>query len=201
MKISFKILTTFALLSLCVLSSCKKGESMSEKRAKERKSIEKYISNNEIQVIKADSIPDDAVFGEKDYYLLPSGLYIQIVEKGTGEKPEVGDNVLFRYCTFSLEDSRKIADPTSANLTNAVEFKYGSGLYCAIENDYDNNNYSFHSYYVLNDLYVIRGIQEAIGYLRYDGAASLIIPSAIGSANAQDYVQAYRYEIRNIKIY
>ena len=190
-------------LIICVIAgfSCKKGESLSEKRAKERKSIAKYISDNEINVIKADSIPNDAVFGEKDYYLLPSGLYINIESKGTGEKPKAGDNVIFRYYTFSMENDTLARAMTAKEVPNAVEFKYGTGLYSFI----DQNNFSFHSLFVLNTLnnytYVMKGIQEAFKYLSYDGAAYLIVPSSIGSAKAQDNVQAYRYEIRHIKIY
>ena len=191
-------------LIICAIAgfSCKKGESMSEKRAKERAAIAKYIADNDLQITEADNIPDDAVSGENEYYRLPSGLYIQILEKGTGEKPKTGDVVTFRYYTFNLSNDtlvKAMSSDETMNVINssyAVEYKYGNG---SISNCTESEYY-YHSY-IRNDAYIIKGIQEAIGHLKYGGAAYLIVPSSIGCTEAQSDIQALRYEIRHIKIW
>ena len=198
MKISFKIATTFALLSLLLLFSCKKGKSLSELRAEERAAIAKHITDNKLKITEADSIPDDAVFDETEYYHLPSGLYINIENKGTGEKPKKGDKVAFRYNTFDLSNNLLVPEMSSTEYyyRDAIEFKYGSGT-CSFKNE---SEYSYNSTILNSNSLIISGIHEAIGYLRVGGAAYLIVPSSIGSADAQSDIQAYRYEIRHIKI-
>ena len=167
---------------------------MSEKRAKERAAIAQLIADS--AYIVTETMPVDTIFGEKEFYHSPSGLYIHIIEKGTGEKPKTNDNVTFRYNTFGLSSNDILVRAMEpAELKNAVEFKYGSGTYISHFDD-DSSNSS-----IRNDIYIISGIQEAIGYLKYGGAAYLIVPSSIGCADAQSSIQALRYEIRHVKIW
>jgi hypothetical protein len=184
-------ITTLVIISLSMLfaTSCNKRVSLAEKRKLERESIEKNIADNGIEIL--NEMPADTIFGKNQYWRTPSGLYIQITKKGTGKTPEIDDIITFRYNTYTMtSDMPYVQAMTAEDVRDPVEFTYGVGVY--------SGNITHNT--ILNGSNIAHGIQEAIGYLRFDGAAKLILPSAIGSGDAQEEVIAFRYEIGNVKI-
>ena len=162
-------------LIICAIAgfSCNTGESLSEKRAKERAAIAKLIADSAYVVM--ETMPIDTIFKEKEFYHSSSGLYIHIENKGEGRKPQTGDKVIFGYYLRTLEG---VLVESAMN----SEDRY---LY-----DYKMPEIKF------NSAEVSRGLNEILGYLGKDGEAYAIVPSAIGEANAQSNIIPYIYEIR-----
>ena len=106
-KTVFTLLTLFAT---CVLVACDDYETYGEKKEKERDAIAAYISENKINVI------DEATFtaqGEttsvekNEYvYLDKSGVYMQIVRRGAGEKLEENKqvNIICRFVEYNINE-------------------------------------------------------------------------------------------------
>ena len=106
-KTVFTLLTLFAAF---VLVACDDYETYGEKKEKERDAIAAYISENKINVI------DEATFtaqGEttsvekNEYvYLDKSGVYMQIVRRGAGEKLEENKqvNIICRFVEYNINE-------------------------------------------------------------------------------------------------
>lgn len=105
--------TVFSLLALLValtFIACDDYETYGEKKEKERDAIAAYIADNNIKVI------DEATFtaqGEttsvdnNEYvYLEKSGVYMQIVRRGAGEKLEENKqvNIICRFVEYNINE-------------------------------------------------------------------------------------------------
>lgn len=113
-----------ALLSMaCILASCGEGETYAEQKEKEHKSIDSFLNRDivirdedgivvcnvgkiktitEEEFLKQDSTTD---LSKNEYVLFNnSGVYMQIVRKGTGEKLERGKTarVICRFIEFNI---------------------------------------------------------------------------------------------------
>ncbi|MDR0871998.1 MAG: DUF4827 domain-containing protein [Prevotellaceae bacterium] len=167
--------TIFFALITCIIFgfSCKKGKSLSEKRAEERAAIAKFIADSAYVVV--DELPADTLFAEKVYYHSSTGLYLNIENKGESRKPKVNDKVYFRFYMRDLSGNIITRAMTPEESRDASSTKFGSGDIPA-------------------------GLSEAIGYLGTDGAAYAIVPSSIGSTDAKSNITPYVYEIRYIKV-
>lgn len=106
-KIAFSLL---ALMVFAIVASCSDEETYGDKKEKERNGISKFISDSSIVVI------DEAQFAAQDsttdvsknefVYLSKSGVYMQIVRKGTGTPLEENKtvSVLCRYVEYNILD-------------------------------------------------------------------------------------------------
>lgn len=99
-----------ALAAALVFVSCDDYETYGEKKEKERDAISEYISTEKIRVIDEGLFhaQGDSTSVEKNeyVYLTNSGVYMQIVRKGTGERvPENKQvNLLCRYVEYNILD-------------------------------------------------------------------------------------------------
>lgn len=104
-----KLAYTFALfVAFVTLSACSHEETYGDKKDKERDAISQFIADSAIQVI------DEATFLAQDsttdvtrnqfVYLEKSGVYMQIVRKGTGTPLEENKsvNILCRYYEYNI---------------------------------------------------------------------------------------------------
>lgn len=106
-KIAFSFLT---LLAFAFLASCSDGETYGDKKKKERNAISEFINDSNIVVInekkfkEQDSTTD--VTKNEYVYLENSGVYMQIVRKGTGTPLEENKsvNILCRYYEYNILD-------------------------------------------------------------------------------------------------
>lgn len=97
-----------ALAMVTVIASCSDTETYADQKDRERSAINKYISDNGINVIsetefKANGEITDTAKHEF-VYLTNSGCYLQIVRKGCGEKLADGNTatVLCRFREYNL---------------------------------------------------------------------------------------------------
>ena len=114
------IFTLITFIGLLMTVSCNDYETYGELKEKERDAIAKLISDsnyviiNEEQFIKQDS----QTIGDKQFvYLSKSGVYMQLVNKGKGEKIKDGETlyIICRFIEKSIEDTTSINN-TSMNI-------------------------------------------------------------------------------------
>ena len=106
------IFPILALLAMIVLASCENYETYGDKKAKERDAIEEYISKEGIRVISEEQFKtqgETTNVADNEYVKLNrTGVYMQIVRKGCGEKLEENKvvNLLCRFAEYNiLEDT------------------------------------------------------------------------------------------------
>jgi hypothetical protein len=109
----------YLMAGLFILSACDHDETYADRRNKERAAINAYIANKKITVITEAQFKTN---GEKtdtaknEYVLFESsGVYMQIVNKGCGEKIKNGATVpvLARFDEYNI-----LERPDTAQLTN-----------------------------------------------------------------------------------
>ncbi|MBO5186648.1 MAG: DUF4827 domain-containing protein [Prevotella sp.] len=99
-----------ALAALLSFTSCDDYETYGEMKEKERDAISEYIRSEKINVIGEGTFhaQGDSTSVEKNefVYLTNSGVYMQIVRKGAGEKLEENKqvNLLCRYLEYNIKD-------------------------------------------------------------------------------------------------
>lgn len=96
-----------ALVGAVVFTSCSDSETYADQKKKERSAINSYIAKNGIKVISEDEFFKDSLTDTtKNEFVLfeSSGVYMQIIRKGCGEKIKDGENatVLCRFTERNL---------------------------------------------------------------------------------------------------
>jgi hypothetical protein len=225
MKKTLFILPLFVFLA-GLLSSCKQGETYADQKDKEYKAIQTFLDRNitvrdedgnvvcnvgkintitEKQFLDQDSTTDL----EKNEYVLfqNSGIYMQIVRKGTGEKLEEGKTarIICRFIEFNI-----LAD--SIQLRNDVYYWHSSPDIMKISNNYgsfaaefdteiNGGGAMFNKYGTVS---VPNGWLTPFKYIRIgrqtnedDGIAKvrLIVPHSEGQASAASNVYPCFYEL------
>ena len=101
------ILISIAMIA--VLASCNDYETYGDKKEKERNAISKFVSDSSIVVISEDQFVLQGYITNLDrnefVKLDKSGVYMQIVRHGCGEKLKDGEtaNICCRFEEFSIE--------------------------------------------------------------------------------------------------
>ena len=104
-----KKLLLICIAVIAVLSSCNDYETYGDRKEKERNAISKFVSDNNIIVIDEDQFllkgaTTDTTRNEF-VKLNKSGVYMQIVREGCGEKLKDGEtaNICCRFKEFNIE--------------------------------------------------------------------------------------------------
>ncbi len=110
-----------AVAGLLVLESCNDTETYSDQKKREREAIKKFISNNNIKIISEADFKqqNNKTNIDKNEYVLfeGSGVYMQIVREGCGEKIKNGETVDI-LCRFT--ERNLLTD--SIQLTNEIDY-------------------------------------------------------------------------------
>lgn len=202
-KLGFFLVTVMAI---AFFSACQDTVTYAEQKAKERENIDNYIKANDITVITLDEFLKDTVtnnpesgpdFKKNEFVLFPeSGVYMQIVRRGTGKPLLAGEKKLYN-CRFMEYDIAN-ADTLTTNLfgtdPDVMSCSRVSDTYSAtftqgvMSRAYGNS--------------VPAGWLVPMPYLRpgfYNGAPSakvrLIVPHDKGNSSAMQSVFACYYEI------
>lgn len=114
-----------ALAGLMLVTSCSDTETYADKKKKERSAISRYIKNQHINVISEEKFfsQDSMTDVSKNEYVLfeSSGVYMQIIRKGCGEKLKIGETAtaLCRFNEYNLLES-----DSTLQLTNIYQYKW-----------------------------------------------------------------------------
>ena len=199
-----KKLTLF-FLSLLALSlgfqACDDSKTYAEMLEEEKDGINDFIKKEGIKVIsQTEFYAQDSTTNveENEYVQLASGVYMQIVDKGSENAADTvknNDEVLVRFMEYSILDK----DTTLSNL-NAVEtvdaFRYAvtsSSIAGTFLQGYMMTYYSSPT--------VPAGWLVPLTYVRNMAHVKLIVPSKMGHQTAMQYVYPYFYDIRKLQIW
>ena len=199
-----KKLTLF-FLSLLALSlgfqACDDSKTYAEMLEEEKDGINDFIKKEKIKVISQSQFyAQDSMTNvkENEYVQLASGVYMQIVDKGSENEADTvksNDEILVRFVEYSILDK----DTTLSNLS-AVEtvdaFRYtvtSSSIAGTFLQGYMMTYYSSPA--------VPAGWLVPLTYVRDMAHVRLIIPSKMGHQTAMQYVYPYYYDIRKFQIW
>lgn len=107
MKKTFYLLLT--LIAAFTIQACNKNETYAEKKKKERSAINRYLADSTVNVISEEQFKNQnyTTNTDKNEFVLfaSSGVYMQIVHKGVGQKLQQGETatVLVRFTERNLQ--------------------------------------------------------------------------------------------------
>ena len=125
------IYTFFALAAVLLSVACNDYETYGELKEKERDNISQFISDSSLVIIDEEQFhsQSDKTVGDKQFvYLTKSGIYMQIVCMGCGEKIKDGESlsVICRFREQSIQDTTHYTnmvgapfDPDIMNVTRS----------------------------------------------------------------------------------
>jgi hypothetical protein len=130
----------------------------------EKKAIDRFVDEEGLEILK--NYPANGVFGEKQFVLLSSGLYLNVVDSGNGNRAAYGTNILLRASGKFLLDTVSFNgfDPKDMALSWPMQFKYGR---------YNSNDVSGY--------FFCEGLMGALEYVGDSSVVKLIVPFKIGS--------------------
>jgi len=167
MKKSFYILVMFFItLSLIFTVSCNKTITYGEMKANENKIIKKIITDYNIEVL--EEYPADGVFGANQYVHLSSGIYLNVVDSGTGNRaiPNVTDVLVRVSGAFHYSDTTE-SFSTFTNTYSPMEFRYGLA-----RNVVDQNSSAYNLYYLFFGI----GLESVMSYVGDSSVVKMIVP-------------------------
>ena len=203
------------VLAILGLSSCNDGETYQEKRDKEIAAINSYIAEKNVKVISEEQFfaQDSTTDVSKNEFVLfeASGVYMQIVRKGCGEKLRDGEttNVLCRFTEYNLMlggDSISLTNDAAgyAASVDKMTIMNTSGTFSGT---FDTSSRMYMAYgYSAGSSYTSlpSGWLVPFGYIRLgrpvnDGDETakvrIIVPHKQGHLSASNYVTPYLYEL------
>jgi len=201
-----KKLLLICLAAIAVLTSCNDYETYGDKKEKERNAISKFISDKSIIVIDEDQFVLQGYttdISRNEYVKLnKSGVYMQIVRPGCGEKLKDGEtaNICCRFEEYNIE-----ADTTA--LFNDIDIMAGYPDVMRVTNTSGSFSGSFTTGVMLStysSASVPAGWLVPLAYIRIGRAKSLtdekakvrlIVPHSQGHTIAAQDVLPYYYEI------
>ncbi|MDE6339629.1 MAG: DUF4827 domain-containing protein [Muribaculaceae bacterium] len=174
------------LLFAGISTSCQDTKSYSELLTEEEHAVNWYLAQHQVCL----EIPENGDFlvGEDaPFYKMDSDgfVYMQVINKGTDEKPKKGDTVYFRYMRMNIKNYQLYGSEVwDGNAESASE---GSTSFV-----FGNNVLSSTTQY--GD-----GIQVPLDYLGYDSEVNLIVKSPEGWLSEQSQCIPYLINIRYFK--
>lgn len=198
-----KLLLLFFILLAVGFSfqACDDTKTYAEMLEEEDDAIADFINKEGIKVIsQTEFFDNDSVTDveNNEFVQLSSGVYMQIVDKGSDNPADTvknNDLVLVRFMEYSLLDK----DTTLSNLTLPYlvdEFKYTASSSSIAGIFIQGLMYMAYGYTA-----VPAGWLVPLPYVRDKAHVRLIVPSKMGHQSAMQYVYPYYYDITKYQIY
>ena len=198
-----KLLLLFFILLAVGFSfqACDDTKTYAEMLEEEDDAIADFINKEGIKVIsQTEFFDNDSVTDveKNEFVQLSSGVYMQIVDKGSDNPSDTvknNDLVLVRFMEYSLLDK----DTTLSNLTLPYlvdEFKYTASSSSIAGIFIQGLMYMAYGYTA-----VPAGWLVPLPYVRDKAHVRLIVPSKMGHQSAMQYVYPYYYDITKYQIY
>ena len=110
-----------AIMSLVLTTACNDYETYGDLKNRERDAIDQFISDSSFVIIGEEQFHNqgDATEGTKQFVQLSkSGVYMQIVNKGGGEKIKDGESlsIICRFVEKSLLDTTELVNNTATTV-------------------------------------------------------------------------------------
>lgn len=195
----------FALMAIsAIFCACDETKTYAEKMEEEDDAIEAFIRDSSITVISQsefyakDSVTD---VSKNEYVQLASGVYMQIVDKGSENLADTirpNEVVLVRFSEYSLFDKMV----TVSNLETPYmvdEFRY-TVTSSSIAGIFSTGTVGA-MYYYYGSTTVPAGWLAALAYIRDGAHVKLIVPHKMGHDRALSNVYPYFYDLRKIQFW
>ena len=197
------------LLSATVFTACRDDETYADQVKRERSAISAYLADSSVNVISEETFRNQNYTTDvsKNQFVLfeSSGLYMQIVRKGTGKPIASGESarILCRYTERNL-----LTDSTQANNTiSPYYYRYVEPM--NVTNNSGTFSGSFEKerslmYLFYGSTAIPSGWLAALPYLNFDryvnanseiAKVRLIVPHDIGQSYASSGVYPCLYDI------
>ena len=202
MKKGFYILVlTGCIVQLIVVFACSKNyKTYEELKTDEKKIISRILDSKNIEVLY--TYPTDGKFGENQFVELNTGIYLNVVDSGNGNRaiPNV-TTVLVRASGEVYDRDSTYTFNTFANSSNNMSFRFGNAY--SVVSQYSLNIYS--DYYRLFGM----GLEHILNYVGDSAVVRLIIPgyseisgypggSTFQTANNNEYYPIYYDRVRYV---
>lgn len=197
------------LLAIVALASCSDSETYADMKKKERSAINRYIANQKIKVISEDvfNAQNQTTNVDKNEWVLfdGTGVYMQIVREGCGEKLESGKTkkVLCRFNEYNILESDSTLQCSNIYSylweVEKMTVKNTSGTFSGTFDKESSLMYSTYSSAAVPSgwLVPLTYIKLGIPASETDEIAKvkLIVPHSMGQSNASQNVYPCMYEI------
>lgn len=168
------------------MTSCEDTKSYSELLNEEEHAVNWFLAQHTVCL----TIPTDGNFevGEDaPYYRMDADgfVYMQVLNKGTDEKPKKGDTVYFRFMRMSIKNYQLTGQQMwEGNAENA---------------DVGSTSFVFGNNVLNSTLQYGEGLQTPLEYLGYDCEVNLVVKSPEGFPSEQAQCIPYLYKIKYFK--
>ncbi len=128
------------MLAICFLASCRDNKTYADQKEAERSAINKFIADSAVRVISEETFARQGYttnVQRNEFVLIPSsGVYMQIVRNGVGEKIRNGEtaDVLCRFSERNLmTDSLQLSNnvPYYSSVVDKMTVRNTSGTFTA----------------------------------------------------------------------
>ncbi len=193
----------FALLAVCLaFQACDNSKTYAEMLEEEKDAIKAFIKDSSIVVISQsefyaqDSTTD---VSRNEYVQLASGVYMQIVDKGSTNPADTvkpNDLILVRFEEQGLIAVGGVKSYiTDINTDCLDEFRY-SVTSSSIAGLFTKGLYAYY-----HGSSVPAGWLVALNYIRNGAHVKLIVPSKMGQSDAMRDVHPYYYDLHKLQIW
>lgn len=195
------VLSLFAFLACgMAFQACDNTKTYAEMLEDEKKAIKEYIKDNNIKVIpQTEFYKNDSTtnLAENEYVQLASGVYMQIVDKGSSNPADTvkkNDKVLVRFEEYGIMSKDSLSNLGLSDVVDEFTYTVTSTSIAGI---FTKSSYMYRAY----GSAVPAGWLVALTYVRDMAHVKLIVPSKMGHSTAQQRVYPYVYDIRKFQIY
>lgn len=204
----------FSLLTLgFAFQACSDSKTYAEMLEDEKNAVNKFIRDHNISIISQEEFEKDTMtdVSKNEYVLLSNGVYMQIVDRGTGDTIKSRDEVLVRFLEYDImeEDTtyasnyNRDADVDAFFYTFTTNTSYGQ-----FSVDQSGNVeswlavwYAYASGYSIDYFVSVpAGWLAPLRYIKDKAHVKLIVPSKMGHYYGQQSVYPYFYDIKKYQI-
>jgi len=187
MKKSLYIIVA-AWCALSAFFACNKTKTFEELKSEEKVVVRRIIADKGISVLS--EYPADGVFADNEYVELESGIYLNVIDSGCGERAVANSTyLLVRASGYVYDADTPFYFSTFGTTAFPFEFKYGQA-YSVSSSHYS----SFDSYYY----YFGIGIESILQYVGDSAVVKMIVP---GYSEISEYRAGSTYQSSNSNQY
>ncbi|KAA6345633.1 hypothetical protein EZS27_006814 [termite gut metagenome] len=193
-----------------VFQACDNTKTYAELLEIEKEAIKKFVAENHIKAISQEEFERDTVtnVAENEYVAFSNGVYMQIVNRGDGAKPQSRDEILVRFIEYDIiagdtTFATNVLNPyyESFNLyPDAFYYTISSGSAYGQFITYEGAGIGFNMYNIYGSTAVPSGWLVPLQYIKSGARVKLIVPSKMGHTTSQQDVYPYFYDIRKFLI-
>ena len=200
MKKGFYILVLVgSVLNFMFTVSCNNTPTYEELKAAEQKIIRRILDEKGITIIK--EYPKNGVFKEKEFFQLSSGIYLNVVDSGNGDRAvPYQTDILIRVSGEAYLKDGVDTFSTFINVYEPFEFRYGNAYGVGQEKSQYNNLY--YSYFGM-------GMESILSYVGDSAIVKMIVPghseisgapggSSMQNGNGTAFIPIYYDRVRYI---